>query len=164
MIFIAHRGNTNGPNKEEENKPEYLLKAINNGFYIETDLWFINDELFLGHDKPQYKIEIQFLLEIKSRLFCHCKNIDALYYIIKYHPEIECFFHDMDECVLTSKNHIWNYPGSKLTKRSICVMPERYLEISNKITFGSNMKKYNDEINIFGVCSDYVTIIRNMFG
>ena len=27
MIFIAHRGNLNGPNKINENKPEYLKNA-----------------------------------------------------------------------------------------------------------------------------------------
>ena len=46
MIYIAHRGNLAGPNSDDENKPEYLLKAINAGFYVETDLWLINSELF----------------------------------------------------------------------------------------------------------------------
>ena len=29
--LIAHRGNINGPNTEEENNPEYLIKTINKG-------------------------------------------------------------------------------------------------------------------------------------
>ena len=78
MIYIAHRGNLAGPNSDDENKPEYLLKAINAGFYVETDLWLINSELFLGHHHPQYKINIDFLVDIKDKLYCHCKNIDAL--------------------------------------------------------------------------------------
>lgn len=140
MIYIAHRGNINGPDKVNENKPEYLLYAISQGFYVETDLWIIESELFLGHDEPQYKITIDFLLEIKDNLFCHCKNIDALHFILKNAPDIECFFHDEDECVLTSKNHIWNYPGKKLTKLSICVMPERVNQTPK---------------NCFGVCTDF---------
>lgn len=140
MIFIAHRGNINGPNENEENKPEYILNAIKEGYFVETDLWKIKDDLYLGHDKPHYKIKIDFLLNIKNKLFCHCKNIDALYYLLSNNFNIECFFHDKDECVLTSKNNIWNYTGSKLTNKSICVMPERIDE---------------KNINCFGICSDY---------
>jgi hypothetical protein len=143
MIFIAHRGNLNGPNSIDENKPDYLLEAINKGYYVETDLWVIDNKLFLGHDKPQYEINIDFLLNIKDKLFCHCKNISALYFIINNYSEIECFYHDKDECVLTSKNHIWNFPGSELTMSSICVMPER---VNYKVT------------NCFGICSDFIII------
>jgi hypothetical protein len=141
MIYIAHRGNINGPDTINENKPEYLLNAISQGFHVETDLWVINNNLYLGHDNPQYEIDIQFLLNIKDKLFCHCKNIDALNFIITNYSEIECFYHDTDECVLTSKNHIWNFPGSILTPLSICVMPER---INQKIT-----------TICFGVCTDF---------
>jgi len=149
MKYIAHRGNLNGPNIENENKPEYLLDAINKGYCVETDLWVIKDNLFLGHDEPQYEINIHFLLQIKDVLFCHCKNISALHFIINNYPEIECFYHDKDECVLTSKNHIWNFPGSELTSSSICVMPERV----------------NQEIMTYcyGVCTDYVQKIKDKF-
>ena len=141
MIRIAHRGNLNGPDRVNENKPEYLLKAIHEGFYVETDLWVLsNDNLYLGHDNPEYEIKINFLLEIKEKLFCHCKNIQALNFIINKYPEIECFYHDVEKCVLTSKNHIWNSPGEILTSSSICVMPERVNQIP---------------INCFGVCTDY---------
>jgi hypothetical protein len=146
MIYIAHRGNINGPNPENENKPEYLFKAIEEGFHVETDLWLIDNILYLGHDEPQYKIEIDFL-KIKDKLFCHCKNVDALYFILKNFNDIECFFHNEDECVLTSKNHIWNYPGTKCTSLSICVMPERVNQKTNDIWFG--------------ICSDYVSQLLN---
>lgn len=146
MIYIAHRGNLNGPNKNKENKPEYLMEAIKQGFYVETDLWIIENTFFLGHDEPQYKINIEFLLAIKDKLFCHCKNINALKFLIERYPEIECFFHDVEECVLTSKNKIWTNPGSQLTDKSICVMPER----SNQIPE-----------NCLGVCTDFVNFYKN---
>jgi len=147
MLFIAHRGNLYGPNLEHENKPEYLLNAINEGYYVETDLWLIDDKLYLGHDNPQYEISITFLLEIKNNLFCHCKNISALHFIISNYPEIECFYHDKDDCVLTSKNHIWNFPGSELTNISICVMPERVEQYISKYCYG--------------VCTDYVVNMKH---
>lgn len=140
IIYIAHRGNLNGPDPINENKPEYLLDAINNNYYVETDLWYIDNKFYLGHDEPQYEINIDFLLNIKDKVFCHCKNIQALLFIINYYPEIECFFHDKDDCVLTSKNNIWTSPGQELTPLSICVMPERVDQIP---------------YNCLGVCTDY---------
>jgi hypothetical protein len=47
MILIAHRGNLNGPNKESENMPDYINIAIEKGFYVEIDVWLINNKLFL---------------------------------------------------------------------------------------------------------------------
>jgi len=146
MIYIAHRGNLNGPDPLNENKPEYLLEAISKGFKVESDLWIIDNILYLGHDKPEYKIDINFLLKIKEHLFCHCKNIDALYFLIKNYSEIECFFHNEDDCVLTSKNHIWNFPGKKQTPFTICVMPEYVNQII--------------DYNCYGVCSDYIINIK----
>ena len=142
MIYIAHRGNIDGPCPDKENHPEYLLKAIDSGFHVECDLWLINNDLYLGHDSPDIKISIDFLISIKDMLFCHCKNIEALYFIITTYKDIECFFHDNDDCVLTSKNHIWTYTGKKLMKKSICVMPERV-----------NQDFYSS--NCYGVCTDY---------
>lgn len=60
MIFISHRGNLNGPNKIEENKIEYIEEALNKKFDVEIDLWFVNKNFFLGHDKPQYKVDKKF--------------------------------------------------------------------------------------------------------
>ncbi len=37
MIWIAHRGNLEGPNKERENEPSYLKEAIEAGYDVEVD-------------------------------------------------------------------------------------------------------------------------------
>lgn len=146
MKLIAHRGNINGPNKEKENKPEYIIEAINKGYYVEIDLWLIDDKLYLGHDNPQYVIEETFLSDIEKKLFCHCKNIAALQYILKNKPNIECFYHEDDKCVLTSKSNIWHhYNTPEFTYKSICVMPE----LSNKKL---------DFSKCIGICTDYVKI------
>ena len=148
MKLIAHRGNINGPNKEQENKPEYLINALNEGYYIELDLWYIDNNLYLGHDEPQYKIKYSFLLENKDKMYVHCKNIQALHYILYKNDDIECFFHDLDECVLTSKGNIWTFPGKLLTDKSICVMPERVKDNNYHLN------------NCIGICTDYVTKYR----
>ena len=145
MKLIAHRGNIDGPNMNEENKPEYILQAIEKGYFVEIDLWYKDNTLYLGHDSPQYEIEYSFFIVNKYKLFIHCKNIQALQYILNKNDDLECFFHDNDECVLTSKGNIWTYPGKLLTKKSICVMPERAENINNNLS------------ECVGICSDYIS-------
>ena len=54
--WILHRGNNNGLSPETENDPKVLLERLKEGWDIEIDLWKINNELYLGHDAPTYKI------------------------------------------------------------------------------------------------------------
>ena len=75
MIFISHRGNLEGKNTELENSEKYILNAISHGFDVEVDVWLIGDELYLGHDKPQYPTSLKFILN--DRIWAHCKNVEA---------------------------------------------------------------------------------------
>ena len=140
MILIAHRGNTSGPNKSMENKPEYINNALREGFHVEIDVWFEKDRLFLGHADPQYEVNLKFLQN--NKLWCHAKNLSALHYMLMHN--IHCFWHEEDNFTITSNGFIWTYPGFGLTKKSICVMPETIK---------------NNEANGFscaGICSDFV--------
>ena len=56
MKIISHRGNVRGPIPEKENRPSYIDCALGNGYDVEIDINTVNGELWLGHDKPQYKI------------------------------------------------------------------------------------------------------------
>jgi len=76
MFLISHRGNINGPDQAKENSISYILKAIDLGYNVEIDVWFIDNSFYLGHDQPQYKINHDFL--INEKLWCHAKNINAL--------------------------------------------------------------------------------------
>jgi hypothetical protein len=145
MKLIAHRGNLNGPNSIDENKPEYILDSIYRGFDCEIDVRFINNELFLGHDSPQYKISIDFLLNNSDKFWIHCKNIDALDYLLTF-PKLNIFWHNEDEYTLTSKKYIWCYPGKLVTNNSIIVMPE--------------WNKFKIYDNAYGICTDFVHEIK----
>jgi hypothetical protein len=141
MKFISHRGNINGPTPEMENKPEYILQAILSGYDCEIDVRFVNRQLFLGHDTPDYSIDIRFLLDNCDKLWIHCKNIEAFEYLLEYN-DLNIFWHQNDDYTLTSKKYIWSYPKTIQTTKCICLMPE-----------------LNDFIVphfVFGVCSDYV--------
>jgi hypothetical protein len=144
MKLIAHRGNISGPNKELENHPEYILQALKKGFDVEIDLWFVDSKPFLGHDEAQYLVTEDFL-RIPG-LWIHCKNIDALTYLKSISINNPYFFHNTDDVTLTSNGYFWTYPGKKLSKWSIAVMPEME-------------SFYNIEI-AYGVCSDFVSNYR----
>lgn len=142
MILISHRGNIAGPNIDQENKPEYIQQALDSGYNVEVDVWFRDNKWFLGHDKPQYGIEIEFLKN--NNIWCHAKNVDALYNMS--HQNIIYFWHENDTVTLTSNGYLWTYPGKPLTPLSIAVLPE--VSIQNK----------NEPIA--GLCSDYISTYK----
>jgi glycerophosphoryl diester phosphodiesterase len=142
MILIAHRGNTNGPNTKLENSPEYISKALREGFHVEIDVWFKDGKWFLGHDGPDYEIEVTFLKQ--SGLWCHCKNLEALVELRKLH--VHCFYHEDDNYTLTSKGIVWGHYKSPPPPHGIYVMKDK------------DLKHYPD---CLGVCSDYVSVLRD---
>jgi hypothetical protein len=139
MLFIAHRGNINGPDIINENTIIQINKALKIGYDVEIDIWKINNIIYLGHDSPNYQINNNFLLN--NKIWCHAKNIEALEYCIE--NNIQCFSHDIDDYTITSSGYIWCYPGKKLAKNSICVMPE----LSNNTI---------DFTIPYAICTDYV--------
>lgn len=149
MKIIAHRGNINGPNTENENNPEYILETLNLGYECEIDVHLINNELYLGHDAPTYKIKIEFLLDNCDKFWIHCKNIEALDLLYNYN-ELNIFWHENDKYTLTSKKYIWSYIGVPTTNNVICVMPELYYD--NYVEIINNKIKQNE---LYGLCTDY---------
>ena len=65
MKIISHRGNLNGPNKNLENRLDTIEKAIQLGFDVEVDILLIENQLYLGHNKPQYKVDKETLSTYK---------------------------------------------------------------------------------------------------
>ncbi len=145
MKIISHRGNISGPNPEKENSIPYIKKALTAGYEVEVDVWKINSNFFLGHDLPQYEVNINFLEN--KKLWCHAKNILALQSLLD--RGIRCFWHQEDDCTITSDGVIWTYPGKELTENSICVMPE--------------LAEYSDsEIRkCLGICTDFPDRYKN---
>lgn len=150
MIFISHRGNLEGSNAYKENHPDYIKKALQAGFNVEIDVWFIKNNFYLGHDEPQYPVHINFFYnqEINNYkhndYWCHAKNIEALEHLLSIGAH--CFWHQTDDVVLTSKNFLWTYPGKALAKKNaIAVMPKTYDYIENAA----------------GICADNIMEIKS---
>jgi hypothetical protein len=149
MIYIAHRGLFEGPDKDKENNPEQIDKAVEMGYDVELDVWWINNKWFLGHDGPTYQVDFEYINQ--RDVWAHCKNLDALYHIGKQPVYCHYFWHQEDDFTLTNSGKIWTYPGRDLTNNSIAVVPERC----------ENYWKYVKNVDIFGVCTDYVNKFIN---
>jgi len=149
MIFISHRGNTTGKFESWENEPTYLDKAMSQGYDVELDIWYTKTQnfgwqFFLGHDQPQYKIDSNWLMDRKHKIWIHCKNTEAIEWF-NMSAEFNYFWHEEDTMTLTSNGSLWVYPGKQPIKNSIAVLPE----INN-----DNITECK------GICSDYIEVYR----
>lgn len=148
MILISHRGNIEGKNVDFENKPGYIDLAIINGFDVEVDLWYDyqNKKIWLGHDKPEWEVSSKWLNDRKLKLWIHCKDLISIIFMKELElntndGKFNYFFHNEDDCTLTSKGFIWVYPGKQPINNSIAVLPELY----------------NDDVSkCEGICSDFI--------
>ena len=141
MKLISHRGNTNGKFESCENEPTYIDKAISEGYDVEIDVWYKDSMLWLGHDKPDYGVDLKWLRDRSSKLWAHCKNVEAFLYFKGCGYSVNYFWHENDTLALTSQNYVWAYPGKQPIKDSIAVLPELH---------GDTLE------SCMGICSDYV--------
>jgi len=139
MKYISHRGNLKGPDPDLENEPGYIQDALDAGFDVEIDVWYINGKFFLGHDEPVYDIGENFLKD--KRVWCHAKNPEALEAMLK--ADIHCFWHENDERTLTSRGFVWTYPYKALVNGSVVVILDKELN-------------YEYVSRAVAVCGDYV--------
>jgi len=141
--LIAHRALFNGPDKELENHPDQIRKALKLGYDCEVDVRYIDRQWYLGHDTPDYLVDFDFLEQ--AGLWIHAKNLDALY-VLSAVNKLNFFWHQNDDYTLTSQGYIWTYPGKPLTKDSVMVMPEWQDETLQNAR----------DADCYAVCSDWV--------
>ena len=148
MIFISHRGNLDGCLSERENLPNYIDEALSFGFDVEIDFWYIAGDIYLGHDEPQYLVDLDWITFRGDKLWIHCKNKEAIVYLLSIDYSLNFFWHQNDLMTLTSKKNIWVYPGNQPIKKSIAVLPEL---------------NGDDIENCLGICSDFVKRYRQEY-
>lgn len=143
MFFIAHRGNTLGPDPENENSISKIDSALDSGYDAEIDIRVLDGKIFLGHDGPQEEIGLAWIEERSKSLWVHCKNLEAM----ELFSELDHnhFWHQEDDYALTSKGFIWTYPNKRLSKKSIAVMPELWA---------------GPKTECLGICSDFIARFR----
>ena len=151
MRFISHRGNLNRVNGDLENRPSQIIKVIEMNYDCEIDLWCIDEQLFLGHDEPQFLIQKEFIQQYSNDLWIHCKNLEALLWCYDSALQrLNYFWHQQDVVTITSLGFIWAYPGFQPIRNSIAVMPE--------------INKESELQTCFGICSDQIEFYKNEYG
>ena len=137
-IYISNRGNLGGKDTEEENKPDYLEKALDYGVCVKTDIWLIKDRTVTGTEHPSIGINLD--LFDKEKLIVQARNPSALLYLLKngYH----CFWRETDNLIMTNRNFVLSYAGSIFPK-SIMMLPEENTILTND--------------DYMGICSDFIS-------
>lgn len=149
MILIAHRGNIDQVVPSLENKPSYIDDAIMAGYDVEIDVRLIDDELYLGHDTPDYKISLDWLLIRQDHLWVHTKNFAALSHLID--KNIRTFYHQKENhTIINNCNLIWSHELSEANEKSIIPL------LSMEDIVREPIRK-----NVYGICSDFVKVIRD---
>lgn len=145
--MIAHRGNTCGPNPDRENTAEYIQEAIDKGYHVEIDLRVAEDDLFLGHDDPDRRVELRWLVERADKLLIHAKNREALQLCLAH--SLHCFAHQKDDFTMTSEGYVWVHdPRDEITADSIVPLITRY-----------EVFEYERLDEVRGLCTDWPDLV-----
>lgn len=153
MKIISHRGNIRGPVSDKENRPSYIDCAIGNGYDVEIDIRLIDNQIWLGHDEPQYKVDHIWLYKRKEYLWIHCKNVQIAYYLKEFKNDLKYFCHQSDSFTLTSTGHLWVHDLSGPIN-NLSIIP-----LIDKKSIDSNSKFWN-ELQVHGICTDYPSLIQ----
>lgn len=150
MKLISHRGNVSSVQTERENTKEYIDEAIDEGFDVEIDVWKLSnydDVLWLGHDKSEQEIDLDWLSDRRNNLWVHAKNFMALEYLLK--NDIKVFYHQKEEhVVIGNTTKIWSHNITEAGGSSI--IPLLSKEDIDKCT----------SRRFYGICSDYVQCLK----
>jgi hypothetical protein len=144
-FYIAHRALTNGADIYLENRLDILMDRIKCAQYSECDIWYINNKLYLGHDRATTEIDISALMT--PYLLLHMKNREALEYFLELRRSgiynFNIFWHTTEDYVISSLEDIIVFPGKEIISHSIYMMPE------------NDLSKRNSNKKISQICSDY---------
>ena len=161
MIFISHRGNINNKKPKFENNPDYIAKAIKMGFDVEIDIRIKNDEIYLGHDYEQYKINEDFINKNKNNLWIHAKNDKALFFLSDNKNKYNFFWHENDKFTMTSKGYLWTHYKTNLNYfvSKTKVNNKTILNLPEMINLNDNFFIFNN--NYIGISSDNILFYKS---
>ena len=138
MKLISNRGNIFGKDISVENSPDYIDETLSLGYEVKVDLWYIDNEIFLGDYVPTYKVSFDWLISRYLKLWICCKNVDALEFLHS-HDHFNYFWDTPDVITLTSLNYFWVKSTNISGKNVILSIPETDSvidEITNKKFYG----------------------------
>jgi hypothetical protein len=116
MLIISHRANVDGPCKHE-NTIGQVGYALSMGFYVEVDVWQLNDGFGfrMGHDEPLMRESAPLNFLQNDKIFCHCKD-EHSFDILKNYTDTSPFKHNDEKQVIVMKNGesmIWKHSNNR---------------------------------------------------
>ncbi len=107
MKLIAKRGLFEGPNPETENTVKQIQLALSKGYWVEVDIWKINNEWFIGHDVRKRSINLnKTFAGYFDKIYFHCKNQEAYDGL---ESNSNNFIHNEENYAITSKGEKWQH-------------------------------------------------------
>lgn len=147
MQILAHRGNTKGPSRFE-NHPDQIRECLAAGFGVEIDLWQEGSNCYLGHDAPQYPIELD-----------EFDRLDVFFHLKSAHlPNLlraDAFAIVCDPFVVTLRGRLWANYGQNPSPNSVMCSPD---------LVGANeaLSDFRQRIiGAHGVCTDFPLEFRS---
>lgn len=137
MKWISNRGNTNGPQRDQ-NVPAHVSLMLEQGHIVCVDAWRADGEFFLGNDSPTYKVDRFFFQN--ERVWTRCRNTAALLDLSRF-PNANCFSYDGQPTV-TSRGFAWA-PAATTEWNS------------NTVLFGNQWSRDGSLVLPYAICSDF---------
>lgn len=168
--LIAHRGNIDGPDAWNENRPSHIQKALDLGFDVEVDVWCNvldgvihqskEPKLFLGHDTGKYPVTVEFLEN--PRIWCHAKNQEAFLHLID--TEANVFWVKDDGIAYTTHGYVWtdcsqisSLPNDRFNSDDIV-----HVDLDGTRILAHLPYQPMNKLGKFSVCSDYVGRLKEL--
>ena len=108
MRLISNKGNISGVS-ENENNPEQIQNAIDNGYEVKVNLWLKDNKLYTGNNEAEHLFSLEFLETNHSKLWLQCHDIELIKRFSEIDPlglKINYFWIDNGNVVRTSKG-VW---------------------------------------------------------
>ena len=153
MKIYAHRANLSG-SCSGDNRPESIRACLDRGVGVEIDVRGVKGEIWLGHDRPQWKADIALLAN--DRVICHAKNLEAVTILRSLPTSFFCL--EKDEFALCSNGLIWANYGCVPTAVSIMCSPELVGAPESIERF------YARIVSAYGVCTDHPLTYVDLLG
>jgi hypothetical protein len=140
MYLISLRGNILGVDEKKENKPYQIQEVIRMGFHCWVDVWWHNDQFYLGTNEPYYPIKPSFLNIFA--LWCNAMNFDTL--IKLKEQRAPHYFQWQGDPLLTNTEHIiTDIPLEIEIDNTILITDEyQYSEIGLKGIISENIASF----------------------
>jgi hypothetical protein len=78
--MISRRGHRWGPDVNMENTPCHIRTALELGFWVMVDVWYVNGWVYLGATGPTYVVSSTFLRS-SDRVLCWPRSASAAKYV-----------------------------------------------------------------------------------